>query len=345
MTNTELLGFLGRRMERLIFVGILLILLGFAEAYVATANKQIREDRHAMAITSMLSRLESQEPRLTALYQSDSELLSARSATVSAESKREKAVIETRRKLGLPPSIPKREVPSQEPATYREALDKIVFDLRLLHPELSMELAQDQYTDYTTPPKKLINVLREQNKALESSPTTVWGIQTPRLLQFQYAGTDYKFPFDFVSSALSIALAPMIVGWLGALTFTRQRELLIITSLEDYKLAFPHILNILPVNFVRIERLFQQTATAKARISQRKLNIIMAAVFRTFFILLITLPLAFCFSYSVVQLSDFDKGLDAIFLSFFVAAFVMLLQSAYLAFQEWIFLHKKEFYE
>lgn len=334
-------------MERLIFVGLLLILLGFAEAYMATANKQIREDRHAMAITSLLGRLGTEESRLTELYQSKSESLSTRSPTVSAKEKREKAVSETREKLGLPPPAPKPEAPpSQEPVTYDEALGKIVLELRFQYPELSAEFAQHQYSDFATPPKKLIEALTEQKKVLDSSPTTVWGIQTPRLLQIQYAGIDYKFPFGFVSNTLAIVLAPMIVGWLGALTFTRQRELLIITSLDDYKLVFPHILNILPVNFIKIERLFQQTGTVKDRISRRKLNIIFASIFRTFFILLITLPLVLGFLYSVFQLFDFDKDLGAIFvyIGLFMAV-VMFFQTAYLAVQEWIFLHKKEFYE
>ncbi|MDO9387619.1 MAG: hypothetical protein Q7T65_13035 [Thiobacillus sp.] len=346
MTSTELLDFLGRRIERLIFVGILLILVCFAEAYVATVNKQIREDRHAMAITYLLSRLESDESRLTELYQSKSESLSARNSTISAEGKREKAVNETRIKLGLPPPAPKPKASSQEPVTYGEALRKIVLELRLQYPELGAEFAQHQYSDFTTPPKKLIDTFTEKKKVLESSPTTVWGIQTPRLLQFQYAGIDYKFPFGFVSNTLAIVLAPMIVGWLGALTFTRQRELLLITSLDDYKLAFPHILNILPVNFIRIERLFQQTGTAKDRISRRRLNILMASIFRTFFILLITLPLVFGFLYSIVQLFDLNKDLGAIFLYVgFFMAFVMFNQMLYLAIQEWTFLHKKEFYE
>lgn len=338
--NMQALDFLGRRLERLIFGGVLLILLCLAESYLATAHKQIREDRNASLITSLLSRLESEEPQLKMLFQSKPDNSSTLTSAIPNAEKRQKAIRETRKKLGLPP--PKAEVPLQKPATYGEELDSIVRELQSQYPERSTELTR--YNHPATSPTDLINALKKQKEHLENAPTTVWGIQTPRLFLFQYAGLDYKFPYGFISSSLAIALAPLIVGWLGALTFTRQRELLMITSLDDYKLAFPHILNILPVNFQIIERLLKAD-TAKSRISRRKSNKIFTSIFRSFFVLLITLPLLIGFGYSVFQLFDFDKGFSLISYFGFLMAGIMMLQTFYLVVQEWIFLHEKEFYE
>jgi hypothetical protein len=343
--SPQALAFLGRRVERLVFVGILLILLCFVEAYLAAANTQLNQDRHADAVTALLNHLEPNSLHLADLYKTKSPPPSPLTSTSSSTAKRQKAINETRKKLGLPPALPpKPERPVPKPPTYADTLHGIINAVEMAYPELRSEF--DKYDDPTRDPGLLIDALKKQKDILERAPTTVWGIQTPRLLQFQYAGMDYKFPFGLVSSALEIALAPLIIGWIGALMFTRQRELFMIKALDDYKLTFPHILNILPVNFLEIEGKFQAKETRKARIYRRKFNQGLYSIFRSFFVLLITLPMLFGFTYSLFQLLDIDKDLDLIFFGIgLFMAFIMLLQTIILVAQEWLALHKKEFYE
>ncbi|MBN9134167.1 MAG: hypothetical protein J0H48_12525 [Nitrosospira multiformis] len=342
--NIDALFFLGRRVERLFLGGILLVVLCFVEAYLTTANKQFLEDHSVSTIAGLLKRLESEESRLADLFQAKSELNTSPVPNNAKTRQKEITVDQTRKLLGLPPRpFPNSPEVSPKITTYKEALEQIVNELGEKH--LAHRLDFARYVDSTKQPNELILSLRQQLKTLEDAPTTVWGIQTPRILQVQYAGLDYKFPFGFLSSAVAIALAPLIVGWLGALYMTRQRELVMIANLEDYKLAFPHVLNALPVNF-KIHRELQLIKSRKDEIKNSKINRTIHKICRTFVILLFTLPLLLGFIYSLVQLWEEESSLvSSLFYVAGLMVFVMTLQAIYLVLQEWIVLSKKQFYE
>lgn len=345
LPDTRSLYFLGRRVERLIFGGILLVVLCFIETYLTTANRQLAEDRSVNAITSLLNQLESKEPQLTALFQIKAESPSLRLLQLSKSTERQKSINETRRKLGLPPSPPPEPsnmLPKQQ--TYKEALDTIVSELE--KGSIAQRAELEKYVDSIKSPKELIQTLSQQRKLIEDIPTTVWGIQTPRILQLQYAGLDYKFPFGFISSMLAIALAPLIVGWLGALYMTRQRELILIAAMDDYKLAFPYILNILPVNFHTINSQFKKNNNTKTQIFFRKINRFFVSAFRLFVLLIISLPMLLGFTYSLFQL--WMVTANAIPYLFYIGIFmvlVMAIQILALVSQDLVFLHNKEFHE
>jgi hypothetical protein len=343
--DTRTLHFLGRRVERLIFGGIFLVIVCFVETYLTTANRQLAEDRSTSTITALLNRLTSDEPHLTILFQSKIESPKSIASTLSKSLEKDSLVNETRKKLGLPPSAtPKQSESLPIPRTYRETLDDIVSDLAKNPFVQQEELAK--YADYTKSPLEIIQTLQKQRDILDKKPTSVWGIETPRLLQLQYAGLDYKFPFGFVSSMLAIALAPLIAGWLGALHVTRQRELMLVSNIDDYKLAFPHILNLLAVNFRVIEAISKKPVSIKSRATNRKINRISLSIIRTLIILLIALPMLLGFTYSMSQL--WEVATDNFTFIFFVGVFmviIMLLEIMILVFQEWALLNKKEFYE
>jgi hypothetical protein len=345
--DTRALYFLGRRVERLILGGILLVVLCFVETYLTTANKQFSEDRSADTITNLLNRLELDEPRLTNLFQTKPET-TLQNSQLNDFTDEQKSISDTRKKLGLPPLPPSK--PSErppEPRTYKEALDSIIIELG--NNPFAQRAELMKYVDPTKPPKELIQALHEQMRVLETVPTTVWGIQTPRLLQLQYAGLDYKFPFGFVSSLLEIALAPLIVGWFGALYATRQRELIMIAAIEDYKLAFPYILNFLPVNFQKIETQLQNNKTKTSQRINRKIisfHRIVLSGFRSFVVLIIGLPLLLGFTYSLIQLwSVVADEVSYLFYAGIVMAMVMASQILTLVVQEWVILYNKNFYE
>ena len=345
--DTRALSLLGRRVERLIFGGILLVVLCFVETYLTTANKQFSEDRSLDTVKSLLKLLETDETRLTNLFQNKlDDTLNATSLNNVLD--REKEVNETRKMLGLPPAPPSK--PSErppEPRTYRGALENIITELD--KNPFTQRAEVMKYVDPTKSPKELIQTLRDQLKAKEEAPATVWGIQTPRLFQLQYAGLDYKFPFGFVSSILEIALAPLIIGWFGALYATRQRELMLIAVIDDYKLAFPHILSFFPVIFQSIENQFKNSRTNSTQIVNRKmmqLNRIILLLFRLFVILVIALPLLFGFTYSLFQLwAVVTNEVSYLFYTGVVMAAVMTIQVFGLVGQESVVLHHKYFYE
>lgn len=244
------------------------------------------------------------------------------------------------------PPIPPPEPPKPRPKqlTYREALDGIVADLSKGSIVRRSEI--EKYIDATQPPQELIKALQREKDLVESKPTSVWGIQTPRLLQVQYAGQDFRIPFGFLSAALAIALGPLIIGWLGALYMTRQRELINIAHIEDYKLAFPHLLNFLPVNFYTFAQPTESSQMQKIRTLTSAFNRVSQGIFRSAVILLFSVPMVFGFMYSLTQLWEIEPDdFSSLFFLGVGLVLVMVIQSLVLLLQEWLFMRKKEFYE
>lgn len=127
---------------------------------------------------------------------------------------------------------------------------------------------------------------------------------------------------------------------------TRQRELIHISDVEDYKVAFPHILNFLPVTFDKVEHRIKSRQSPKFRAIARTINRIAQSLLRSAVILLFTVPMVVGFAYSLYQLWEVE--IDAFSMLFQIGAFlvmVMTIQSLKLIMQEWMFLHMKEFYE
>jgi len=181
---------------------------------------------------------------------------------------------------------------------------------------------------------------------LERKPTAVWGIETPRLLNIQYAGGDYKFPLTFLSTLLAIALAPLIIGWLGAIYMTRQRELLLISDLDDYKAAFPHVLNFLPVRFTKFEHIVRRHPNRPRPRYENLVNRIGNALLRTMVIAALSLSMAAAYGYSLWQMwITSGAEVTPIAIAGFIAILFMGFQILASISQEWLALHGKEFVE
>jgi hypothetical protein len=369
--ESQPLFILGRRMERLFLLGVVLIVLVFVEMYVTTAAKQISEDRSLAAISTLLDRITSEQQSLTLIFQAKPiKPLPAAPRTraqlkpeiTPQTSERSQLAAETRKALGLPEPPPPRPRPERlkpdmstsasgsaarslspaAPLTYAESLNKIVGEIVVETKVPPEDLAK--FNDPNRTPSELIAMLQKQKDAMESRPTAVWGIQTPRLLQVQYAGLDYKIPFLPLSVTLAVALLPMMVGWIGAFYMTRQRELIYIADLQDYKLAFPHILNSLPVRFKRFEAVLKN-APKRPNLFAFAIRT-MSAVTRSIVLLLFLTPMLFAYGYSIYQLWDMnDRQLTWPFEvggTILVVPFVLVLG---LILQEWVALHNKLFDE
>jgi hypothetical protein len=348
-SDPRALHFLGRRVERLIFAGILLIVVCSIDTYLATASRQLAEDSSASALTALLNRLESQRDMLTLLFQAKPEPEPAPQVRQQRSSpERERVIAETRQKLGLPPAPPpappKPPKPRPKPPTYAGSLDTLLEDVvRSTH---STRTDLSKFIDSAKSPDDLIKVLRQQRDILEQRPTNVWGVETPRLFALHYGGLEYKFPSYFISSTLTIALAPLLIGWLGALYATRQRELMMIAHLDDYKLAFPHILNFLPVNFQELAARLNFRKKVRNSHIDTVIARIALSLFRSCVVLLFSAPMVLAFIYSTFQLWILAD--EPVSLAFTVAVIVIItitMQSLLLVLQEWLLLHRKLFFE
>ena len=338
---------LGRRVERLFLLGIVLIVLSFAETYLITANSQLSRDQSAAAIIALQEKLTTEEQHLTTLFQSKLTPPKQEEPAVESSQSKERArlVARTRQQLGLPePPPPKpREPPirPQKVPTYGETLDTIISEITQATHSPPEDLAK--YRDVSKSPRDLIMALQRQKEIIESKPTAVWGIQTPRLFQLQYAGLDYKIPLGFLSTTLAVALAFLIVGWLGSVYMTRQRELLSISELDDYRLAFPHILNGIPVRFVRYESLWHPIRKQRPKF-EGVLNRVVSALIRTVILLFFSLSMVCAYIYSIYQLWIINaEEISILLIGVGFLAAVMTIQTVALALQEFFALHGKEF--
>jgi hypothetical protein len=339
--STKALSFLGRRLERLFFVGILLVVVCFLESYLAAASHQLAKDNSLSALTLLYNEIAARQDELDELFKKPTPA----SPIGHLQGQDAERIAETRRKLGLPLEGPQEAGDARgQPRTYEEALSKILEDVAPLSSRLKSDLAKIVHFDRS--PALLLKDVQEQRVSMETTTTSVWGIDTPRALHVNYAGINYKVPFQFLSITLALALAPLLVGWLGAVYITRQRELAIISTIEDFKLAFPHVLNLLPVTFDRVRRMLRYPYKARARYLNSAVNRKALAFCRAAIVLFFSLSMLSGFAYSLFQIWAADgENISFPFVVGIVFAIIMFAQSFTLLIQESIMLYGKEFYE
>jgi hypothetical protein len=333
------LYFLGRRLERLFLGGVLLILLSFLLVLLTTASKQLADDSATAAVTILEESIAQDRDHLLELFQQRNDP-PARSAGPQTPA-RLKELSETRKKLGLPdpPPTPAQTTLPEPQKKYAHVLSELVIEAtrksKVPDSDLILKLV-----DFNASPDDLLKKLATRREALESKPTSLWGIETPRMLRLKYADQSYTVPYDVISILVMIPLQILILGWLTAVYMTRQRELIAIAELRDYKQAFPHILNFLPVDF---GRLLPMKKVPKRTHQQ---NQVIMFIVRALVIVLFSLPMFLGFVYSFLTLWDLSGESPSLW--FFlggIAVVVMFVQIVGLVAQEFFLLRGKLFVE
>lgn len=342
--EAQTLQTLGKRVERLLFAGTFVLAACFVELYFATASERLAEDRPTDSLQRLVTELEGVEPALNQLFTIKSDVSAPAVSNIPAriQNDRERTLAETRRALGLPAET--RERPSGSKAvlkteTYADRVRDITNKAAIATQADASEISK--LVDISMPPRALIATLREKIAVATRKPLQVWGIEMPRQLSVQYAGLDAKVPAGIIAKMLLAVLAPILIGWASSLYLTRQRELLLISKLEDYKLSFPHVLNLVPVTF---ERLGEPFNSAKMANPHSSANRYFALCLRVAVILLFLAPMIISLAYSGYSLAAPITGSFTItsIVCFFVS-FILVLQGIGLLFQEAIILRGKEF--
>lgn len=327
---------LGKRVERLLYFGALLLLACFLELYFVTAAVYVRTENPA-DIGRLIDRLREKRDELDTLFKNPPRKLAVPS---TAEEKRIAAL---RKSLGLPPKQ-EEPVPSEE-RSFRQALENLVNPLSGAEQRISSE-TRGIVRNWEKSPDSLIVELEARKQQLRSIPVSIWGIESPLIVPVQYGGAQYQVPASFLAISLFFALAPLVVGWLASLHLTRQRELLIVRGLHDYRHAFPHVLNALPVDFEGME-VYQrlQHGNRKALAVQQRFSRVLAHVVRTVVLLAFTAPMVSILLFSAFNLFIADANPSMLELIGVGVLFVLLGgQAIGIVFQEWIVLWGKQFY-
>ncbi len=111
-----------------------------------------------------------------------------------------------------------------------------------------MEVKTDE--ELYTSPQVLIDQLRKTASTSVVMPVKFYGVEIPERASISVFGTLINMDLMVLTQALQLALAPLLLLWLGSLYNTRYRETMINGGAAKITELFPHLINIYPVGKV-----------------------------------------------------------------------------------------------
>lgn len=314
---------IGKRLERILFAGVLLTGLCFVELYMVTADIAYSRDSETSAIDSFLEGLERNTETLSILFNKKPEAVTATRPepviSPSATEKHARAIAASRMKLGLPP-VAKREEDAlepqantqQRPLTYTKILEDIVTEAE--NQSHASKGTLKQFINPSLSPDDLKKKAKDIRNTLENKPFSVWGIQSPRRIGVAYAGSNFELQYNFISIALISIISPFMAGWISMLYVTRQREIHAIRSERKLSIIFPHILNIIPVNYNKLSGKFPREI-------DKKFSVVVYAIIRMIIMALVISPMIWLHTHATFILWDF---MDNKFIYMFFIVYTLL---------------------
>ncbi|WP_122665925.1 hypothetical protein [Pseudomonas viridiflava] len=103
--------------------------------------------------------------------------------------------------------------------------------------------------DLERDPDLMIEDLRSLAADLRKQPVRMYGIEIPDVAVIGLAGTRIQIAMANFIQALQIALAPIMLLWLGSLYHTRFREITAFKSHDNILAVHPHVINVFPVGY------------------------------------------------------------------------------------------------
>jgi hypothetical protein len=323
---------LGKRIERLFYFGAVLVLLCLALIYFASTAIYMRSS-NPNGYATLEKRLAADSQHLQELYDHPS--------TKSDESPdRVLAIQNARKKLGLPPEVIAAPITS-DGKTYGDEL-KSVIQISSTESGVSVD-ALSSGISATQSPLEVLGIVQANLKKASEAPAEIWGIQTPLIVPVEYGDARYGVPASIIAYSLMIAIAPLIIWWLGSFQLTRQRELVAIRGCDDYRLIFPHILNLFPVLYIDAPWLSEKERAGRRNHRRQRIFLQMVySLMRTFVVILISWPMLIMYLYSVFQLLSLQDNIA--FWEVLIALAVgiwMSMQALVTLMQEWMYLWGK----
>lgn len=108
------------------------------------------------------------------------------------------------------------------------------------------QLIKEQEFDLVQKPKKLIEIFISKSETLRKKPIKMYGVEIPDIATVSIIGTSIKIETPTFIQALQIALAPILLLWLGSLYHTRLREAISLKDVESILAVYPHVINVFP---------------------------------------------------------------------------------------------------
>lgn len=109
------------------------------------------------------------------------------------------------------------------------------------------KISSGESKEWNLTPERLISNLEDKIANLEKKPLSFFGIEAPDKATINIFGTPIKMQLGVLVRFLQIALAPLLLLWLGSLYHTRHRESLFISKAQEVDAIYPHVVNVYPV--------------------------------------------------------------------------------------------------
>lgn len=98
-------------------------------------------------------------------------------------------------------------------------------------------------------PSKLIQGFSSYAQELRIKPVKMYGIEIPDTATISVTGTKIQIAMATLIQVLQVALAPIMLLWLGSLYHTRLREIEVYKGKNDILIAHPHVINVFPFGY------------------------------------------------------------------------------------------------
>ena len=108
-------------------------------------------------------------------------------------------------------------------------------------------LIKESDYDLRQEPSKLIDNFILSAQTLRLKPVRMYGVEIPDAATVSVAGTKIQIAMSTLIQALQVALAPIMLLWLGSLYHTRLREVETYKGKHDLLSSHPHVINVFPL--------------------------------------------------------------------------------------------------
>lgn len=334
MKNESLLLPLGLRIERLLYVALLIILSTLLTSYFVMVSINLVSDKQNSY---------SEAVDVITKSKSELELLYSKIEKNKLNEKQERTSSILRKNLGL---LPPKQMDESGRVSYKNKLTSLIDSDSGIDSEVSAELEMELNSELKSP-DKIIDLLKVRAKESEKITVDVLGIESPKKLKFKYGETDYSIKPKQLAWSLLVVLIPLIGAWQTAFISTRRRELNQIYSASSLNQVFPHTFNIFPVRYETIQREMEQK-TRRNRSSNLVdwYLILYNLASRLFLLLILFLPITGLYGLCHVMFY-YTFGVNFNSLTFWVGSislvvFMVQVMAAFVS--EYIFIRSKIFY-
>ena len=167
-------------------------------------------------------------------------------------------------------------------------------------------------------PKALIEKLFLESKKLENSTLKIKAVEIPNIAKITLLGSDINITIEALINIIQIAIAPILLLWLGSLYNTRYRETKLISKASNITNIYPHLINIYAVG--NTYKLAPRKWSKLLYIFPQNVQIgFMYSLVRSFLVIFIVIPAVTTYLYSLFILPINDNYLISFIIGLWIA--------------------------